>query len=75
MMPDPTAREIHCLTFKKMARLHQPASSKRISRPPGASEKAAPPPAPAETPEGRRVDPLDRTILNLDTPKPAAGTV
>ena len=41
----------------------------------GVSEEAAPPPASAETPEGRHVDPLDRTILNLDTPKPAAGTV
>ena len=62
------------LDIQQMARL-QPASSKRISRAPGASEKAAPPPAPAEAPEGRRVNPLNRTILNLDTPKQAEGTV
>ena len=53
----------------------QPASSKRISRPLGASEEADSPPASAETQEGRHVDHLDRTILNLDTPKPTAGTV
>ena len=47
----------------------QPATSKRISRPPGASEETAPPPAPEE----RNIHPLDRTILNIDTHKPAPG--
>ena len=46
----------------------QPASSNRISRPSRASEETP-------VPEGRHVDPHDRTILNLDTPKPAAGTI
>ena len=63
------------LEIQQMASLHQPASSKRVSRPPGASENAAPPPTPVEAPEGGHVDPLDRTILNLDTPKPVAGKV
>ena len=63
------------LEIQQMASLHQPASSKRISRTPGASENAAPPPTPVEAPDGGHVDLLDRTILNLDTPKPVAGKV
>ena len=49
----------------------RPASSKRNSRPSEATEDNTPPPAP----EGRHIDPLDRTILNIDTHKPAPGTI
>ena len=47
----------------------RPASSKRNSRSSETTEDTDPPPASEE----RHIDPLDRTILNIDTAKPAPG--